>query len=64
MTLVRLIVIYEEEFDMLKQGDIVYDKHGKEIIIDDVYHDGDMDCMIAYDVNEDYYFAGDLYWKI
>ena len=60
----RLVMLYEEEIDKLKHGDIVYDKYGNEIVIDDVYCDGDLDCLMAQDVNENYYFVGDLYWKI
>lgn len=59
----RLFVINEEEFNFL-EGRKVYNKDGKEIVIDDVYCDGDLDCLIVQDVNGDHYFVGDLYWQI
>ena len=59
-----LVPLYEEEVDRLKHGDIVYDKHGNEVVIDEVYCDGDFDCLVAQDVDGNHYFVGDLYWKI
>lgn len=60
----KLVELYEEEIDKLKRGDIVHDKLGNEVIIDDVYWDGDLDCLMAQDTNENHYFVGDLYWLI
>ena len=62
LKLQRLVELCEEDVNKLEHRDIVYDKYGNEIVIDEVYCDGDFDCLVAQDVNGNHYFVGDLYW--
>lgn len=59
----RLVKLYEEEVNLLKPGQVLYDRNGIRVEVDEVFCDGELGLMVQ-DVNGNHYFADDLYWLI
>lgn len=59
----RLVKLYEEEVNLLKPGQVLHDRNGIRVEVDEVFCDGELGLMVQ-DVNGNHYFADDLYWLI
>ena len=59
----RLVKLYEEEVNLLQPGQVLHDRNGIRVEVDEVFCDGELGLMVQ-DVNGNHYFADDLYWLI
>lgn len=58
-----LVKLYDEEVNLLKAGQVVYDRNGIRVVVDDVFCDDELGLVVQ-DENGNHYFADDLYWLI